>query len=230
MGPQSTLVLNHFSGAASGDFFRSTGSALSMVGGVIAGIGLGDLGVDHWFVQNTGAATVVHIRNVDIGYGIPGGQTHVHGIDTNHIQDLVLQSSSFRGFTDVVKGPYPSQLGVISGNTSVGGTDVAVQLTGAGSIRYSNNQWGNPPLATVSACGAGPAINGTINGGINVGTAAGTTCTVTTPVVIPLMNCNFGLSVALAFSTVQVTGGVWRLTATGDISGTQITYRCGGDS
>jgi hypothetical protein len=85
-------------------------------------------------------------------------------------------------------------------------------------------------LAQVSACGAGAVINGTINGGINVGTAAGTTCTVTTPIVMPLMNCSFGLALALPFSTIQLGAGVWKLTATGDISGTQITYRCGGDS
>jgi hypothetical protein len=34
----------------------------------------------------------------------------------------------------------------------------------------------------------------------------------------------------LPFSTIQLGAGVWKLTATGDISGTQITYRCGGDS
>ena len=229
MGASSGLVLNHFSGAAGGDFFRSTGSTLSMVGGVISGIGGADPTHDHWFVKNTGASGTVHIRNVDIGYGITGSL--VHGIDTTNVQDFILQNNSFRGFKDIVTGPYPVQIAMISGNTSVGDGTTAVQLTGTGSIRYSNNQWDKPPLATVSACGTGATINGTLNGGVGIGTAAGLTCTITVPLVVPLMSCQFGLGLSLPFATSQVSAGVWRLTAaSGDISGTQITYRCGGDS
>jgi hypothetical protein len=229
MGPISSLVLDHFSGAASGDWFQSSGSSLYMTGGVLGGIGLGEAGVDHYFVNVSAGNAVVHIRDVEIGYA-QSLNVHRHAIKTDNIQDFVLQNSSFRGFNEVVAGPYPSQQGIIAGNTGVGIGAPAVALTGAGSVRYQLNQWDNPPLAQVSACGAGAVINGTINGGINVGTAAGTTCTVTTPIVMPLMNCSFGLALALPFSTIQLGAGVWKLTATGDISGTQITYRCGGDS
>jgi hypothetical protein len=229
MGATSGLVLDHFSGAASGDWFQSSGSSLYMTGGVLGGIGLGETGVDHYFVNVSAGNALVHIRGVDIGYALTPS-VHAHGIKTNNIQDFMLADSTFRGFNEVVAGPYPSQLGVIANNTGVGIQTPAVALSGGGSVRYQLNQWDNPPLAQVSACGAGAVINGTINGGINVGTAAGFTCTVTLPVIIPLMTCQFGLSIASPFSTVQVTGGVWRLTATGDISGTQISYRCGGDS
>jgi hypothetical protein len=228
MGPVSSLVLDHFSGAASGDWFQGSGSGLFMTGGLIGGVGLGDTGVDHYLVNVSAGNATVHVRGIDAGYAQSG--THFRGIKTDNIDDLIVQNNSWAGFNGVVTGPYRPTT-IISGNMSRGDQGVAVVLTGVGSARYSNNQWQSPPLATVSACGTGAAINGTLSGGVNVGTTAGFTCTITTPVIITLQTCQFGISIGTAFSTVQVSAGVWRLsTPSVDISGTQIVYRCGGDS
>ena len=236
LGTNANLVLNGWSGDASGDFIRTAGANV-LIDRAYVDIGAAKDGGDYYGVHATGSTggTTISIQNSNIS----GQQTaHEHGVKTDAaVARFLLRDSSFVYMNDEVN-VIPGPTTIISGNwssytLSAASINAAALASSGYSVTYLNNLFEKPPAASVTACGTGPQVFGTFSGFIEIGTGTVNSCQLHlpwSPTGVGGGNCVFG--------TVDGTNGIggsvhgqppiWNINSPTNIQGQQIFFNCPG--
>lgn len=233
LGANSSIILNGYGGGARGDFIQAASAAqIKIQNGGFGPLAQAKDGGEYYFINVVAGSPDIIVQGNYIS-GDPA-DVHAHGIHTgtNISSRLVIQDNGFLYLNDILDIRTSPNTTTITGNWSTNTTGSASLLfSGTDGITYAANAWDKPPLATVSACGAGATITGTLSGVVFVGSTNPTTaCSITFP-FNPLAGgvCAFTPSIA-----VVIAGGpsgappTWSLVTSGDIHGAQLFYNCTG--
>ncbi len=141
-------------GGGEGDIFHTAGASIIMVGGTVSNCGHINNGSDYYLVKFTGNNnTNIQFQDNQLTGSVGSSPCHGFYSASAAPSQLLIQNNSWLYFKDEIISPYPSGVGVISGNVARS-TRAAAGVSFSGSpskMSMTGNDWDTSVFGTQSA-------------------------------------------------------------------------------